>query len=266
MSLQVLSLFSGIGGLDLGLERAGMKIVAHSEIDPYCCQVLKRHWPMVPNIGDITKITSWGSPPEDWKFAQDWVWAETESDVLWIQKPNVIAGGFPCQDISSQGNKRGIKDGDRSGLWRYFLKTIRFLRPSYVIVENVAALRHKGRGLDIVLGDLASLGYDAEWDCIPAKAFGAPHQRDRIFIIAYPIGERQSEPWQLPGSLDPEEDPYREATDVVNAFQGGSLPYMCRRHDGIPPGLGKQMLTALGNAVVPQVGEHIGRIVLDRHA
>lgn len=157
--LRVLSLFSGIGGIDLGLERAGFTIVAHSEIDQYASRVLAKHWPGVPNVGDITKA--------------DW------SD--WVGHVDVIAGGFPCQDISLAGKGAGI-EGSRSGLWSEYARVVRVLRPRYVIVENVAALL--SRGLDRVLGDLASLGYDAWWDCIPAASVGAPHRRDRVFIVA----------------------------------------------------------------------------------
>ncbi len=166
--LTVLSLFSGIGGLDLGLERAGMEIVAHSEINPYASKVLAKHWPSVPNLGDISTITAW--PTVD-----------------------VIAGGFPCQDVSVAGRGAGIHEGTRSGLWSEYVRAIREIRPRYVIVENVAALR--SRGLDRVLADLASCGFDAEWDCIPAGAVGAPHVRDRIFVIAHARNDAAASRW-----------------------------------------------------------------------
>ena len=161
--MKVLSLFSGGGLGDYGLELAGMEIVGQVEIDEYCQKILKLRWPEVPKWGDIKEVDS--------------------SDLLSkIGRPDIICGGFPCQDISVAGRGVGIK-GERSGLWKEMLRIIREARPRYVLVENVTALL--GRGLGVVLGDLASIGYDCEWDCIPASAVGAPHQRDRVWIVAY---------------------------------------------------------------------------------
>src|SRR5215831_14699037 len=164
MGMNVLDLFSGIGGFSLGLERAGMRTVAFCEIDPYCQAILRRHWPNVPifdNVGTFhIAAIDYDFPPI-----------------------NVICGGFPCQDISVAGKGAGI-DGAQSGLWSQYARIIGEVRPRYVIVENVAALL--GRGLERVLGDLAALGFNAEWHCIPASAVGAPHRRDRIWIVAYP--------------------------------------------------------------------------------
>src|SRR5208282_3242190 len=111
--------------------------------------------------------------------------------------PSILCGGFPCQDISNAGKRAGI-DGERSGLWSEFARLIGELRPRYAIMENVAALL--GRGLERVLGDLASIGYDAEWHCIPASAVGAPHRRDRVWIVAYANrdnGHRRGSPMQM---------------------------------------------------------------------
>jgi DNA (cytosine-5)-methyltransferase 1 len=163
--LTVGSLFSGIGGFELGLERAGMRVIWQAEIDPYASAVLKKHWPNVPNYGDVRSIRA-GS----------------------VERPDVICGGFPCQDISNAGKRAGI-DGERSGLWGEYARIVGELRPRFVIVENVAALL--GRGIERVLGDLAALGFDAEWHCIPASAVGAPHRRDRVWIIAYANGREQ---------------------------------------------------------------------------
>jgi len=161
----LLDLFSGIGGFSLGLERSGgFKTVAFCEIEPYPCKVLKHHWPEVPIYGDIRELTA------D-RLAADGITVDA------------ICGGFPCQDISHAGKGAGI-EGERSGLWFEYARLIGELRPRYVFVENVSALLN--RGIDRVLGDLAALGYDAEWHCIPASAVGAPHRRDRIWIVAYP--------------------------------------------------------------------------------
>lgn len=160
------SLFSGIGGIELGLERTGkFKTIWNCEIDPYASMILKKHWPEVPNLGDITKVN----------------WNE-------IEKPELICGGFPCQDISIAGKGKGIVEGKRSGLWSEFAKTIRILRPRYALIENVPMLAD--RGLWLVIADLASFGYDAEWGTIRASDVGANHRRERLFIIAYTDGER----------------------------------------------------------------------------
>ena len=161
--MNVLDLFSGIGGFSLGLERSGMRTVAFCEVDSYCRRVLASHWPAVPIYDDVRTLSA----------------ARLRADGISI---NAICGGFPCQDISGAGRKAGI-DGERSGLWAEFARLIDELRPDIVLVENVADLLI--RGIDRVLGDLAALGYAAEWHCIPACAVGAPHERDRVWIVAY---------------------------------------------------------------------------------
>lgn len=169
--MNVLDLFSGIGGFSLGLERAGFKTVAFCEIDPFCRRVLAKHWPNVPCYEDVRTLSA----------------QHITADGL---VPEVICGGFPCQDISVAGKGAGLA-GERSGLWSEFARLIGELRPRYAIVENVSALL--GRGLGTVLGDLSSIGYDAEWHCIPASAIGAPHRRDRVWIVAYPHGGGRGE-------------------------------------------------------------------------
>jgi len=164
--MRVLDLFSGIGGFSLGLERAGMKTVAFCEIEPFCRLVLAKHWPKVPIYNDIRELTAERLVRDDISV-------------------DVICGGFPCQDISLAGKGAGLA-GTRSGLWFEYARIIGEVRPRFVIVENVAALL--GRGLSRVLGDLAALGYDAEWHCIPASAVGAPHRRDRLWIVGLPNG------------------------------------------------------------------------------
>ena len=161
--LNVLDIFSGIGGFSIGLEAASMQTVAFCEINPFCQKILTRHWPSVPIFSDITIIH--------------------KEDLKTLPRIDVIAGGFPCQDISVAGKQKGIT-AKRSGLWKEFARLINEIRPKYAIIENVANLR--STGLISVLQDLWKIGYDAEWHCIPASAFGAPHRRDRIWIIAHP--------------------------------------------------------------------------------
>lgn len=169
---RLLDLFSGIGGFSLGLERTGgFKTVAFCEIEPACRHLLKHHWPHVPCYDDVTKLTG----------------DRLVADGIAV---DALCAGFPCQDLSYAGKGAGLA-GQRSGLWFQIARLLRELRDlgrpvRVVALENVSALL--GRGLGVVLGDLAALGYDAEWDCIPAFAVGAPHRRDRIWIIAYPRG------------------------------------------------------------------------------
>jgi DNA (cytosine-5)-methyltransferase 1 len=153
------SLFAGIGGFDLGFERAGFKTSWQVEIDPYCTKVLAKNFPEAERFGDIRECGRHNLKPVD-----------------------VICGGFPCQDISNAGKRAGI-GGERSGLWSEMHRIIRELRPIYVLVENVAALL--GRGMGVVLGDLAEIGYDAEWEVVSAADVGAPHLRERVWIVAY---------------------------------------------------------------------------------
>ena len=168
-------MFSGGGLGDYGLELAGMTIIAQVELDDYCQKILKLRWPDVPKWTDIKNVTG-------------------KEIVERCGAVDLIAGGFPCQDISQANstNTKGI-EGARSGLWKEMFRIICDIRPCYVFVENVAALLY--RGLGVILGDLAEGRYDAEWDCIPASAFGANHQRDRIWIVAYDNSQRFKERW-----------------------------------------------------------------------
>jgi DNA (cytosine-5)-methyltransferase 1 len=167
-AMKYLSLFSGIGGADLAAEAAGMEIVAFSEIDPFCCKVLAKHWPDVPNLGDIHKITKEG----------------------FSGGVDVICGGFPCQPFSGAG-KRGGKKDDRH-LWPEMFRVIQEFRPSWVVGENVAGF--VSLGLDDALADLEAAGYQARAFVLPACAAGAHHRRDRCFIVAHLDSVRQPQP------------------------------------------------------------------------
>jgi DNA (cytosine-5)-methyltransferase 1 len=290
---RVLDLFSGIGGFSLGLERAGgFKTVAFCEIEPFCRRVLAKHWPEVPCYEDVRELTS----------------ARLAADGIAV---DVICGGFPCQDISVAGKGAGL-EGERSGLWAEIARLSSELRPRYVIVENVAALL--SRGLDKVLGDLAALGYDAEWHCIPASAVGAPHRRDRFWLVANPCSGRRcgssGGEVQQPGRAEAigasqdisYADSQRESQpqgcvkdigrwagdsgeDVADAEYGGreggnaawgraeavvpcgwwaTEPDVGRVAHGVPKRVDR--LRALGNAVVPQIPEMIGRAIMASEA
>jgi DNA (cytosine-5)-methyltransferase 1 len=327
------SLFSGIGGIDLGLERAGMQCRWQSEIDPYASRVLAKHWPDIPNLGDVTKI--------DWRN---------------VERTDVVAGGYPCQPFSVAGRRDG--DNDPRHLWPHFRNAICVLRPRYALLENVSG--HLSLGFGHVLADLAALGYDCRWDCIPAASVGAPHLRDRVFVIARDTRTEQRRPmadsnntgsrdalrtrWHAPwdgsspmgdthgkrlerqrteqqtarsvgasphvADTDSERCEKQQSATVANqsGFCGGSsdeamadttgqqlgidrssgnvanksgrgcdhcrgeTPHDTRQQWAPEPNVGRvangiprrmDRLRALGNAVVPQVAEHIGNIIME---
>lgn len=246
------SLFAGIGGLDLGLERAGMTCKWQVEIDPYCHAVLRRYWPTAMTFTDITNFA-------------------IADFLVPLLDVDVIVGGFPCQDISwSNPNGQGI-DGPKSGLWSEYKRVLGVLRPRYAIIENVPALLF--RGLHRVLWDLAEIGFDAEWESLPASAFGAPHKRDRIFIVAYPAGQRRQTDEVFAGAAFEAScekyqgrlrwwrgraQPSGAYPDRVRWIPDGEL---CRVANGVPDQL--ERYRGLGNAVVPQVAEWIGRRILE---
>lgn len=262
--LRVLDLFSGIGGFSLGLERTGgFETVAFCEIEEFPRRVLAKHWPGVPIYDDVRTLTAE-------RLAADGIAVD------------VICGGFPCQDISSAGRKVGI-GGERSGLWTHYARLIGEIRPRYVLVENVAALL--ARGLSVVLGDLARLGYDAEWDSIRASDVGLPHERARVWIVAYPDDEGE------PVGAVNDEARGLSAVGVASHPERGVKPlalHLARTwrqqqpvswdgvwpHQDIASGMGVDdglsnrldRLRALGNAVVPQIPELIGRAILQAEA
>jgi DNA (cytosine-5)-methyltransferase 1 len=169
------SLCSGYGGLDLAVTAVtGARLAWCAETDRCAAAVLARHWPDVPNLGDVTALDWAAVPPVD-----------------------LVSAGWPCQDISYAGPGAGITEGTRSGLWLTIADGLRHLRPSYVFLENVAALRT--RGLAKVLGDLAALGYDTQWTCLRAADAGAPHRRDRVLIL----GVRPGTAARLAAAADP---------------------------------------------------------------
>lgn len=276
MTLTVGSLFAGIGGFDLAAERAGLEVKWQVEIDPFCQRVLEKHWPHVRRYRDIRECGASNLEPVD-----------------------IICGGFPCQDISSAGGKRGIS-GEQSGLWTEMCRIVREIRPPFVVVENVADLL--ARGLGDVLGDLAACRYDAEWDCLQAAAVGAPHGRDRLWLVAYPHADeggcevsgecdgatvQGAANWRscrpdpdglcadVPDATGPAEavrsrrwtrkgiDFARWRADARQRAGWEAEPAICRVADGVSPGLDNARLAALGNAIVPQIAEWIFRQILE---
>ena len=274
MTLTVGSLFSGIGGFDLGLERAGMQVIWQSEIDTFASRVLKKHWPDVPNLGDITKV--------DWTN---------------IERPDVICGGYPCQPFSTAGKRGGANDPRH--LWPAMHNAIRLLRPRYAIMENVRG--HLSLGFGRVLGDLAEIGYDAEWQVIPAAAVGALHKRDRVFIVAYASsecgngGQRRNGATQSRkkglqqqvrtgganvantkskhGNGRKDKFVYSQQSKTISKFRNGSGSLVASNNDWLfEPSVGRvangipnkvDRLKGLGNAIVPQVAELVGALVVE---
>lgn len=182
--MKIGSLFTGAGMLDKAVEAIFQATVAwQAEIDPNASKVLAYHWPDIPNLGDVTKV--------DWDD---------------VEPVDILCGGFPCQDVSAAGKKAGIKDGTRSGLWSVFVEAIDALQPKVVVIENVKGLLSAKairnvhlesgsadvgarydrplRAAGAVLGDLSERGYNAKWTTVPASDAGAPHRRDRVFILA----------------------------------------------------------------------------------
>lgn len=235
--MNYLSLFSGIGGLDLGLDRAGWTCVGQVEKDPFCRAVLGKHWPEVPKHDDVrTAVEWWGSRPRPAVHA--------------------VVGGFPCQPVSSSGAQLG--EEDERWRWPEMAAVVGALRPDWVLGENVSGLLATGL-LGVVLGDLARIGYRARAGTLTACAVGAPHTRERLFIVAHPEGERRGA-----GRVQPGGDGQAAG---VGAAQFGSErrawwarePGVGRVAYGVPGRVDR--VRALGNAVVPAVGEYIGRLI-----
>lgn len=233
--MNVLSLFSGIGGLELGLERAGMNVVGQVEIDEFCRQVLARHWPEVPRHDDVRTAVDW------WRGAV---------------RPavDVVAGGFPCQPFSPAGRRGGVAD-ERWG-WPWMAEVVRALRPRYVVVENVRDLVRDPDAFGWMLGDLHEFGFDAEWSVVSACSVGASHRRRRLFVVAYPRGEGLPGLHEARGRIDLQP----AAGDVRRGW--ATEPAVARVADGVPRRLVRHDIHALGNSVVPAVGEFVGRLVM----
>jgi DNA (cytosine-5)-methyltransferase 1 len=231
-SYKVLDLFSGIGGFSLGLERAGMQTAAFCEIDPFCQRVLRRHWPHTSIYADIKQLTAR-------RLYHDG-----------IPSIDLICGGYPCQPFSVAGKQRGANDPRH--LWPEMLRLIREIRPRWVVCENVSG--HIELGLDTVLTDLDQAGYTPTPFIIPACAVGAPHRRDRIWIVAYTIG------LGLPGTLGSHGRQSAKELSAPALRWELPAPFTIGGDDGIPSRM--ERTHALGNAVVPQIPELIGRAIL----
>ncbi|EHR53569.1 MULTISPECIES: DNA cytosine methyltransferase [Saccharomonospora] len=268
------SLCTGYGGLDMGALTAfgDGRIAWVADPDPHVRTVLAARWPDVPNLGDIREV--------DWSA---------------VEPVDVVTAGFPCQDISAAGRRAGIRTGTRSGLWHHVARAIGSLRPALVVVENVAALRWRAGGLDIVLGDLADAGYACVWNSVRASDVGAAHRRERVFILAWPqdnsanaasgtrAGSRSGDAatvswgqyeaairrWEaiLGRSAPHPTEPGRHGRPVLS---GRFVEFLMGLDDGFVSGLDiprTAQLRVLGNGVVPRQASHAIRALLaDRAA
>lgn len=241
--LRVLDLFSGIGGFSLGLERAGgFETVAFCEIEPFARRVLAKHWPEVPIYDDVRTLSR----------------ARLRADG--VRAIDVIAGGFPCTEISAAGNGAGL-DGEHSGLWSEYARLIGEIGPTFVLIENTPPLR--SRGLGQVLKDLWSFGYDAEWHIIPASAVGACHERERIWVVAYPEGYRHGS-WRQGGLIDGAswlpDAPRWHAGPPDGKAPWPDEPPLLGVDDDVPHRVDRGR--TLGLTLVPAIPEAIGRAIL----
>lgn len=237
------SLFSGIGGFELGAEMSEIKNIWNCEFEPHNRSVLKKQFPDTSQYFDIHEMS-------------------------YPAKVNIISGGFPCQDLSISNqstksiNEDGIKNGIngiRSGLWSEMWRIIREVRPDYVIIENSPMLLV--RGFEKVLSDLSKIGYVCEWRCLSASQFGYNHKRERFFGIAYSIEKRCFNNTQV----------FRELSEVLlkklsrqnplstsfERFHGNSSYENVRMDDGFSAGLDKERIEMMGNAVVPEIAHYL---------
>lgn len=253
MTLTFGSLFAGIGGFDLGFERAGMVCKWQVEKDPFCLKILAKHWPNVERFEDVKEVGKHN-----------------------LRAVDVICGGFPCQPHSLAGKRKASED--ERDLWGEFARIIGEIKPQWVVAENVSGLltSENGRFFGRVLRDLAEMGYDAEWSSIEASNFGAPHKRERVFLLAYPAGKRRN-------ILHDKKNVILQGNGISNFVQSGYrwerkngghspeyvgwdvTPPVRGSYDGIPAELDepKHRLKSLGNAVVPQVAEFIGGLIVE---
>jgi len=220
-----------------------METIAFCEFDEHARKVLRKHWPDTPIHKDVRELDG-----KEYRGTVD-----------------VICGGFPCQDLSSAGKQAGF-DGERSSLYREMLRVIDGCHPRYAVFENVRGLLTGGSGLWFTkfLYDLAQIGYDAEWHCIEASYVGAAHRRDRVWVLAYPAGSRLSggseESLQGVANLSIK---LARSIEEVSRLSYPTQSGLRGADDGIPARLDRPRIARLGNTVVPQIPEAIGRAIME---
>lgn len=261
MTVKIGSLFAGIGGFELGLERAipNSKTIWQVEQNTFCQGILKKHWPDATIFDDVRTVGAHN-----------------------LQSIDLLCGGFPCQDISIVGKQRGIYDSEKSSLWWEMHRIISELRPRIVCLENVANVLSVGGCA--VIGSLAEIGYDCEWTVVRSGSdFGAPHHRARWFCVAYPNcandGKRAKVSKRMETAASAEHGIITRRKGMSTLWNSkregdwrgvGIESAVYRVDDGISRGLDstqhnrirKERLKALGNAIVPQASEWLGRRIL----
>lgn len=239
------SLFSGIGLLDYGLEQSGMTTLWQVEYDDWCRDRLAENFPHTEKYKDVREVGKHN-----------------------LKRVDLICGGFPCQDLSVANTKGKGLDGEKSGLWFEMFRVICELRPRYALVENVPNLLN--RGLDRILSDFASIGYDAEWQTLRASTFGLPHRRKRLFIIANPIGIRPTQ-WDVENIFGELGEGYPKRLTDKTTFDFEEIgcvypqiPEHLRLDDGRTFELSEinRAVKGFGNGVAVPVAEWIGRQIL----
>lgn len=248
MTLRHLSLFSGIGGIDLGFERAGMTTVGQVERDPHNRAILARHF-AAPIHDDVTTFLDW--------------WTDDFGPV------DVVSAGFPCQPFSTAGKQLGTDD--ERWLWPATARAVRHVRPRYVFLENVSRLVADGGAWGTVLGDLHRLGFDAEWTTRYASDFGAPTPRRRVYLLAYPARQLRNSRRHLGAGRVGRSPlaarglvglPSPEVRRRAGAWLA-SEPDVGRMVDGLSAGVDRAArIYGLGNSVVPPIAEHFGRMIV----
>ena len=249
--MKVLDLFSGIGGFSLGLERAGMQTIAFCENDPFCQKVLQKNWPNIPIHNDIREL-------DGNEFRG---------------KIDLICGGFPCQPFSVAGKRKGTEDN--RDLWPEMFRIIQQAKPTWIIGENVANFTSMAFRRTKV--DLESEGYIVQPFIIPACAVNAPHRRDRLWIVGYAKCNGSSTPTEQ-SSFDKTNDSSEEGknkecqftrsigiwNDVFYSDKRTSYPISSPKVCGVDDGVSNRThrLRSLGNAVVPQIPEIIGKVIM----
>ena len=243
MEIRIGSLFSGIGGFELGLERAipNSRTIWQVEKDKVCRSILAKHWPNAKRHNEIKLVGKHN-----------------------LENVDIICGGFPCQNISRAGKKEGIH-GAQSSFWFEMLRVIRELRPKVIIIENSANIIRLGGAA--VIGGLAEIGYDAEWTVLSAREQGSCHKRDRWFCVAYPTEEDVQEQPLYPIGMETERRPSRgnhedDGSQSPNYWQRHTHPSpFCRVDDGVSNRMDR--LKALGNSIVPQCSEFVGKCIVE---
>lgn len=249
MTIKIGSVFAGIGGFELGLERSwgNAETIWQVEREKFCQKILQKHWPKSTIYNDVRDITKDNVKPVD-----------------------VLIGGFPCQDISLAGNQKGVNNGERSSLWWEMWRIASDIRPRVIIMENVANIIRLG-GVDVI-GSLTQIGYDCEWTIISARQFGAPHLRERWFCVAYtasPHDQRRTKKSRTMGQNEKTQPSLSRCSNVSPLWNNkttgdwtgiGVESAICRVVDGIPNRVDR--LKSLGNAIVPQCSQWVGDQVL----